>query len=386
MTEATLQNQNSTSNTKKKVAIALQGGGAHGAFAWGVMDKLLEDGRFDIMGVSGTSAGGMNAASVVQGLIKGNEETARSTLKEYWRSMNELSKKISPFAKKDPFKELGSDPSAMAYMNMMSALWGKMMPYMANPFEEKKEFNLSGTPEFHMYEMMGSMFSPYDTNPNDVNPFRDFLANFFDFKAIRENQERKIFLGTTHVKTGKIKVFSNADFSADVLMASACLPFLFQAVQIDGEHYWDGGFIANPAIYPLIGLKDTKDIIIVQLTRTHCDKVPTKRHEIVDRLKEITYNGCLVREMRAIHFVTKLIDDGLIREGALPRINMHLIKNENTFKNLNLSSALNTDWDFLMMLHEEGRATAERWIRKNYDTVGTINHKMDDETFKDFIS
>ena len=341
--------------TKKKVTLALQGGGAHGAFAWGVADRLLEDGRFDIQGVSGTSAGGMNAASIVQGLIKGGNEAARATLKDYWRAMSDLSKKISPFA--------------------------------MNPIDKhNKNYNLDKTPGFMMMEMMKEHFSPYQLNPHNKNPFGEFLKDFFDFPAIRENTEKRIFLGATHVKTGKIKIFTNKDFCSDVLLASACLPFLFQAVKVDGEHYWDGGFIANPSINPLIKECEASDVIVVQLTKTYCDDLPTTKAAIVERLKEITYNGCLVHEMRAIYFITKLIDDGIIKEGALKRINMHLIKNEEVFKNLNLSSALNTDWDFLMMLHNEGRRAADKWINDYFDSVGSKMYKIDERTFQDFVS
>ncbi|NBT85371.1 MAG: patatin-like phospholipase family protein [Alphaproteobacteria bacterium] len=340
---------------KKKVALALQGGGAHGAFAWGVADRLLEDGRFDIEGVSGTSAGGMNAASIIQGLIKGGTEGARATLKDYWRSMSELSKKISP--------------------------------YSLNPIDKaNKYYNLDHSLGFLMMGKLQEHFSPYDLNPSNKNPFGDFVKGFFDFATIRESTERRIFLGTTHVKSGKIKIFTNKDICSDVLMASACLPFMFQAVQVDGEYYWDGGFIANPAIFPLISECSTSDIIVVQLTKTYREELPKTKADIVDRLKEITYNGCLVREMRAIYFITKLIDDGKIKEGTMKRMNMHMIKNEDSFKNLNLSSALNTDWDFLMMLHNEGRKAADRWINDHYDDVGSKTHKLDDGLFKDFVS
>ncbi len=340
---------------KKKVTLALQGGGAHGAFAWGVADKLLEDGRFDIQGVSGTSAGGMNAACIIQGLIKGGNEAARSTLKEYWRGMSELSKKISPFQ-------------------------------MTPQDKKNKNYNLDKNLMVKMIGMMTGHLSPYQTNPSNANPFGDFLKNFFDFPAVRESTEKRLFLAATHVKSGKIKIFSNKDFCSDVLVASACLPQLFQAVQVDGEYYWDGGYIANPAINPLITECEASDVIMIQLTKTYCEELPKTKAEIHERLSEITFNGCLVREMRAIYFITQLIDQGIVKEGALKRVNMHLIKNEEVFKGLNSSSAGNTDWDFLMMLHNEGRKTAQNWITHNYDNVGSKNNKMDEITFKDFIS
>lgn len=343
-------------NQVKKVSIAFQGGGAHGAFAWGVVDKILEDGRFDIRGLSGTSAGGMNAVATLMGLIKGGNEMARATLKDYWKSMNELSKKLS-------------------------------LPM--NPFDKMiGNFNLNHSLGYIMGSMLQSHFSPYETNPANLNPFEDFIRDFFDFKLIRAHRERRVFLGATHVRTGKIKVFSNEDLSADMMMASACLPFLFQAVRIDDEHYWDGGYIANPAIFPLMNRTDashSSDIILIQLTKTYCDKLPRTQAEITNRFKEITYNGCLVREMRAIHFISQLIDEGKVVPGALTRTNMHVIKNEETFKKLNLSSALNTDWDFLMTLFEAGRKTATDWINNHYDKVG-VTHSLDPHMFDDYMS
>lgn len=341
------------------------------------MDRLFEDGRFDVVGISGTSAGGMNATSAIQGLIKGGEMGARETMHRYWKSMNELSKKISPYH--NPLLE---GPTG-DFLEKIDSMWRMMFPWM--PSLTEKHDNLDRLPVFHMLQQMGNMFSPYDMNPHNSNPFGDFIREFFEFGVIRNNTNRRIFLGTTHVQTGKIKIFSNTDISSDVLMASACLPFMFQAVKIDGEHYWDGGFIANPAIYPLIEACDTKDIIIVQLTRTHCDEVPTTRAAITDRLKEITYNGCLVREMRAIHFITQLIDKGIIAKDKMKRLNIHMIKNEDIFRNINLSSALNTDWDFLMGLFEGGRKTASKWIEKNFDHVGSENHELNQDIFGDFV-
>lgn len=343
-------------NTKKKIGIALQGGGAHGAFAWGVMDKLLEDGRFDIRGVSGTSAGGMNAASCIQGLLKGGEKEARNTLQTYWKSMSEFSKETSPFIK------------------------GR------NPMDVKNgNFNLNHTLGFMMMGMLQSQMSPYEFNPNNMNPFREFVTKFFDFDLIRNNEDRKIFLGATHVRTGRVKVFRNADFSPDTLLASACLPFIFQAVKVKGEYYWDGGFIANPAIYPVIQETDANDIVLVQLTNTHCGNLPKTKDEVVNRFKEITYNGCLVREMRAIHYITKLIDEGIIPADKHKRVNMHVIKDEEAFEGLNLTSALNTEWEFLQFLFNKGRDAAHRWIEANYSKVGS-KHSIDEDMFSDFMS
>lgn len=344
---------------KKKISIALQGGGAHGAFAWGVMDRLLEDGRFEIMGVSGTSAGGMNAASVVQGILEGGNQGGRDKMDAYWRALSDMSAEMKGLP---AVHEIDPDflNSAQKLYGINNDMMGKMMNFM----------------------MMFA--SPEQMNPDNDNPFLVFLKDFFDYKVFQQAMARRIFLAATHVKSGKIKIFSNKDMSADVLMASACLPHLFHTVQVDGESYWDGGFIANPAIYPLMDL-DATDIIVVQLTKTYCDEVPTTKAGIVDRLKEITYNGCLVREMRAIYFISNLIDKGLVKEGALTRFNMHVIKSEETFKDLKLSSALNPKWGFISALKEAGRQSAEEWIQKYGDSVGKKHDTVNHDLFKDFV-
>ncbi|MDR2723581.1 MAG: patatin-like phospholipase family protein [Holosporaceae bacterium] len=346
--------EKTVTSDKKHISIAMQGGGAHGAFAWGVMDRLLEDDRIVVEGASGTSAGGMNSASLIEGLIKGGNGGARAKLNDYWREMSALSKKTSP--------------------------------YQLNPVDKMlKYYNLDRSFGYFFMGTLQQYFSPYQWNMENKNPFRDFVSDFFDYQAIRESKEKKIFLGATHVKTGKIKVFSNDQFCTDALLASACLPFLYQAVKVDGEYYWDGGYIANPAIFPLIYNCKARDIILIQLTKTHVAEIPHTATAITDRLKEITYNGCLVHEMRAIHLITKFIDSGIIKDPSVKRMNMHIIKNEDSFKGLNLSSALNTDWDFLQYLKEEGRKSADHWLKQNYDKIGSNTHVLDEVTFDDFV-
>ena len=328
---------------KKKIAVALQGGGSHGSFAWGVLDRLLEEETIDITSLSGTSAGGMNAACVIQGLAQGGPEKARQCLKDYWQAISELGKKLNP-------------------------------PTLGH-------HNLDELPFFHISKEIQNYFSPYDTNPLNLNPFQDFLNDFFDYDLLNNIKDRHLFLAATHVRTGKVKIFSNGDLSARTLMATACLPFLFQGVEIAGEMYWDGGYIANPAIFPLI--ERSKNIVIIQLRRTYCDTPLRSRSEITDRLAEITYNGCLLREMRAIYFVTQLIDSGKITPDAgLERINMYLIKNENAFDGLNMSSALNADLEFLNYLFEKGRETASQWLNENLTRIG---EKTSQDIFKDFV-
>ncbi len=327
---------------KQKVALALQGGGSHGAFAWGVIETLLQSGEIEIEGFSGTSAGGMNAAATVQGLISGGDQGALECLEEYWWRVHELALRISPLLA-DPIGKMRCD------YNMRTAP-AVLMSSMVKPFM--------------------SQLSPYELNPYNFNPFRDFVESFFKFSEIQEEDRWRLFLAATHIETGKIKIFSNPEISADSLMATTCLPTLFQAIEIDGEYYWDGGYIANPAIYPLINDCETKDIIIVQLTKSRMAHVPKKKEQIVERFSEITFNACLIREIRAIYFVTKLIDDGKINDPSMRRINLHIIKDNEFFSDLSALSAGNTDWEFLSKLRHAGQKAGQKWLRENGELLG----------------
>jgi len=334
-------NDNKKKSSSKKVLIALQGGGSHGAFAWGVLDALLEHENIEIVGLSGTSAGAMNAACVVQGLIQNGKIGARETLNKYWHGVVNLCK----------------------YTPHLMKSFDAMAP---------NSFNLDTNPFYMMGRYFENFFSPYDFNPLDYNPFLDFLKKFFRFDLIRNENYYKLYLAATHVKTGKIKIFKNEDFCPTVLMASGCLPFIFKAVNINGEDYWDGGYSANPAIYPLMENKEIRDIIIIQLTRSRCEEIPKTKPDIHDRLKEITYNATLLRELRAIYFVSKLIDDNKLKEDDdIKRLNIHLIKNEETFKNLNLSSALNVDQKFIEHMYKSGYKTGKKWLDENFDLINT---------------
>lgn len=328
----------SNSNGKKRVAFALQGGGSHGAFTWGVMDRLLEDDRIIVEGLSGTSAGGMNSAAIAQGLRKGGNESARKELREFWL-------KIAKTGENSLLKP--------TYYDHMIG-----------------NFGLGNSPFYMFMNFMKGFLSPYQMNPANINPLADFVDEFFDFNLLHMDGTPKLFLCATNVRTSKLKIFSGKEISKDALLASACLPFMFQAVEIDGEHYWDGGFVGNPAIFPLIYECDTQDIIVVQLTQLRREKIPTTAQEIIDRHKEITYDNCLLREMRAIAFTTGLIDKGIVKDGALKRLYMHVIRNEDTFEALDLSSALNTDLHFLEHLYDQGRKTADKWLKNHFDDIG----------------
>ena len=325
---------------KKHVSIAMQGGGAHGAFTWGVLDRLLEEKDFVIEGVSGASAGGMNAVSVAQGIMDGGNEGAREALDKYW--------KINAEAGKTSILKTG----------VIDTLLGK--------------YTMLHTPAFIITDLLCKFLSPYQFNPSGSNPLKSIVEELFDFDRLNEFDGVRIFLSATHVYTGKIKTFSNInhELCTEAMLATACLPTLFHAVMVKGEYYWDGGYTGNPVIYPLIYDCEPADIMLIKLNPTHRNRLPLTPGEISDRMNEITNNTSIMREMRSMHFITKLIDDGIVAPGKLKRMNVHLIENEATFQDLGWSSKLNTDWEFLSHLKEEGRKTADKWIEKNYDKIG----------------
>jgi NTE family protein len=341
---------------KKRISLALQGGGSHGAFTWGVLEALLEDERFDIAGLSGTSAGGMNAAAVVQGLIQGGEAGAIRSLEDFWRRTHELALRVAPmFA--DPLGKMRGDHNLTTAPGMILGA---------------------------MLEQMVGNVSPYAANPLNHNPFRSLVEDFFDFDAIRKSDRCKLFLAATHVQTGKIRIFHNREISADALMATSCVPTMFQAVKVDGEYYWDGGYVANPAIFPLIHECDAADVVLVQLTSSRVPQLPRHAAEIKERFREITLNACLIREIRAIRLITRLIDDGRIDDPSMRRINLHVIKDAAAFAELRAGSALNTDWDFLNLLRRAGALAARQWIDATYRKLGT-RIAFDDAMLDDYL-
>ncbi len=323
----------------KKVSIALQGGGSHGAFSWGALDRLLEDGRFEIQGLTGTSAGGMNAVAVTQGLMKGGNQQAREELRAFWSRISDVGKNSSLNQRGPIDKKLG-------------------------------KFTMYNSPGYIMFDYLSRMFSPYELNPLQADPLKDVLVKSFDFEALREYKGCKVFLCATHVYTGKLRVFSIEELKIECLLATACLPTIHNAVMVDGDYYWDGGFIGNPVFFPLIYNCETPDIILIKLNPTVRNKLPTTSREIADRLNEISNNASVVREMRAISFITDLIDKGMLDKEKIKRVNMHLIEDEDAFQDLGWSSKLNTEWEFLTHLFEKGRASADAWIKENYDNVG----------------
>jgi NTE family protein len=325
-------------DNRKAINLALQGGGAHGAFTWGVLDRLLEDGRFTFDGISATSAGAMNAAVMAQGLMAGGPDAARRALEAFWR-------RISHMAHASPVQQ--------SWFDRTFGGWG-----------------LDYSPSFAAFDFMTRVFSPYQFNPANLNPLRELLLDVIDFERLRQCEITQLYIAATNVRSGKVKVFETPELSADVLLASACLPFLFQAVEIDGENYWDGGYMGNPALFPLIYNCKANDVVIVHVNPIEREELPTTATEILNRVNEISFNSSLMREMRAIQFVTDLIDSGKVTNGGLKKMNIHSIEDQEVMTKLGVSSKLNPDWGFLTYLRDRGRERAEEWLDGNFDHVG----------------
>lgn len=324
----------------KTVNLALQGGGSHGAFTWGVLDRLLEDGRLDVEGISGTSAGAVNGALLAYGMLTGGRETARELLHRLWRRL----------AKANAFGPLS--PS------WLSGLTG--------------DPHLDHHPVYAGFDLMIRMMSPYQFNPLGLNPMQDVLHGLIDFRVLREARDVRLYVSATNVTQGKLKVFAGKELSADCLVASACLPFLFQAVQIGGEHYWDGGYMGNPTIYPLIHDCAARDIVVVQVTPIIRPAVPTTPTAIVDRVNEISFNSTYMRELRAVELINRLIEEGRLtpEEAGMKPVYLHRIEAEDRMSHLGVSSKLNADWGFLTSLRDLGREAAERWLEDRFEAVG----------------
>jgi len=323
----------------RRLNLALQGGGAHGAFAWGVLDRLLEEERLEFDGISATSAGAMNATVMVYGYQQGGRAGAKLALGNFWR-------RIAHAASRTPFQ---------------ATWWDKLTGNRS----------LDNSPAFVWLDFVTRVLSPYQLNPTDWNPLRDVLAASVDFDAMKRGKlPIKLFLCATNVRTGKVKVFDESELSVDAVLASGCLPFLFKAVEIDGEAYWDGGYMGNPAIYPLVYHCDASDVMVVHINPIMRKELPVTAGEILNRINEISFNSSLMREMRAISFVTRLIDDGEVEMDRLKRLYIHAISAEERMQEFSVLSKFNADWDFLLELKEVGRSHADAWLKENFDSIG----------------
>ena len=323
---------------RKPINLALQGGGAHGAFTWGVLDRLLEEDCFEIEGISGTSAGAMNAAVLAYGLHRGGPGMARASLRDFW-------KRVADAAGLSPFRPTLLDQ------------WFKFG-------------GIDYSPSLHLMELTSKLASPYHILSNGDNPLRDILEKTIDCDSLHECISLKLFVCATDVLEGKIKVFQNQELSIDTLLASACLPQLFQAVQIGDSYYWDGGFMGNPPIFPIIYNCDCRDVLIVQINPMKIPAVPKTPQAILDRANTLSFNSSLVREMRAISFVTRLLESGFDDGGRLRHMLIHTIDAEEQLAAFGASSKYNVGWDFLQKLYALGRRQAGSFLRQHYDGVG----------------
>jgi len=321
---------------QKAINLALQGGGSHSAFTWGVLDRLLEDDRLIFDGITATSAGCVNAVLLADGLAEGGRQAAKEALKTFWKKMSDM-----------------TSSSIVA-----PSFFDKMDPH----------FGLEHSPGYVFFDLISRFMSPYQLNPFGINPLRDLLNEVIDFERVRQQQVVKLFLSATNVQTGKVAVFSNKEITADHVLASACLPFKMRALKIGSEYYWDGGFMGNPVIYPVIYECDSCDILLVHLTPTERAELPTDSRSILNRMEEISFNAALMREMRVFAFVTQMIDEGKL--SANKRMFFHSIEAEDIIKDLSGSSKTNADWRFLIHLFDLGRERANEWLAVNFDQLG----------------
>lgn len=323
----------------KTLNLALQGGGSHGAYTWGVLDALLEDGRVRIEGVSGTSAGAMNAVAMAHGFAVASHEfsdpvqaqlagaqKARETLAQLWEGVGTMGSTL---------------------------MWGVPMP-AAGAF----------------MNMFSQFLSPYQMNPLGINPLRKLLERVVDFELIGAKNAKQVFVCATNVRTGRGEIFSGKRLSADAVMASACLPALFKAVEINGEHYWDGGYSGNPAIYPLIYRTAAADILLVQINPIDHDGLPDDAQEIMERVNEVTFNAGLLAELRAIEFVRRLLAEGKLDDRRYKNVLMHRIDGGSVLAPFGAASKMRTDLAFVRQLFELGRLSGARWLETHFDDVG----------------
>jgi NTE family protein len=318
------------------VDLALQGGGAHGAFTWGVLDRLLEEPWLAIDGISGTSAGAMNAAVLVDGFVKGGATGARTALKNFWRHVSDAAR-FSPFQR--------------GPLDILLGRW-----------------TLDSSPVYVGIELLSRLVSPYDLNPLGKNPLREILAELIDFKLLPQ-APIKLFITATNVRTGRGHVFKNNAITPDVLLASACLPTLFQAIEIDGEPYWDGGYSGNPTLTPLIQECKSHDTILVQINPVERQGSPRSASEILNRLNEVSFNAVLLKELRMIALLRQVANPG-DREGAQwAGMRIHRVASE-FMTELGASSKLNAEWEFFSLLHEEGRKSAQVFLETHVSDLG----------------
>ena len=337
------------SQSRKPINLALQGGGSHGAFAWGALDRILEDRHIVIEGIVGTSAGAMNAAITAYGLTLDGNEGARRTLRKFWEAVAE------------------------------KGAWSIMQPSWIDRM--KSPGSLDYSPGWVMMDLLSRVLSPYQVNPANYHPLRDILSKQIDFEALSESEKVKLFVCASNVITNRLHVFAGKEISVDAVLASACIPSVFQAVEINGEHYWDGGFMGNPPIFPLIYNCSTTDIILIMANPVRIKRVPQTAQAILDRINTLSFNSSLMREMRAISFVNRLVDRGFDEGGRLRKVLIHCIDAEEEMSDLGVSSKLNVQRNFLEWLFELGRSRADAFLREHFEKIGNVSSTSIEQRF-----
>jgi NTE family protein len=338
------------SNQVRTINLALQGGGAHGAFTWGVLDRFLDEKDLAFEGLSATSAGAMNAAVFAYGLAVEGREGARKALTGYWKRVSDAA---------------------------------RLGPLQPSPIDQMLgDHKLTWSPIFSFMGFVTRVLSPYEFNPSDYNPLRDVVEQSIDFDVLRRPDcPVKLFLSATNVRTGKVRVFTGTEISVSAVMASACLPTMFHAVEIDGDAYWDGGYMGNPALFPIIYNCKSTDIVIVHINPLFRKEVPTAAADILNRINEISFNSSLMREMRAVSFVTRLVKQKRIVGEDIRQMFIHSIADDEFMGALSPTSKYNADWDFLIFLRDQGRKCADDWLAKNFVKLGVESSVDIDKTY-----
>ncbi|KAA0920919.1 patatin-like phospholipase family protein [Aquicoccus porphyridii] len=323
------------SDVTRRINLALQGGGAHGAFTWGVLDRLLDEEDLEIAGISGTSAGALNGAALKSGWLIDGRDGARENLDWLWRQMGAI--------------DAPAFPEWMGIAQMSNSV-GSSLPYL-------------------WAESLERMISPYATGPFYTNPLRR-VAERFDYDRVCAHDGPRLFVGATNVRSGKIRVFEGGDISTDALLASACLPTLFRAVEIDGEAYWDGGYTGNPALFPLFAPDLPGDIVIVNINPLERNEVPRTPQDIRNRINEISFNSSLLREMRAIAFAQRLLDEGRMKRGEMKQLNLHMIADDALMNELSVATKIVPIPDVIARLKAAGRQAAQAFLDAHGDDLG----------------
>jgi NTE family protein len=327
---------------KKTVSLALQGGGSHGAFTWGVLDRLLEDTRIEIKGISGASAGAMNAVALAHGFSVGGRDGARQSLKDFWDSV----------ASKTPFASMRDAPPAL-------------IPEGAD---------MGPSTSVKATVSLARFFSPYQLNPLDINPLREIVARQIDFERLRALGNIKLFVAATEVRTGRLKLFRNNDLTLDALLASACLPTLHRPIEIEGEAYWDGGLSANPPLFPLVHQCNARDLMVVLLHPSKRPDLPMTADEIWQRLTEISFTSAFFAELNGLALAKQEAELPRFAFGGLERrlraLNLHVIENDELMTQLSVHSKMNVEPAFINALREHGRNRAEAWLKRKFPFIG----------------